>query len=136
MRKIKVGDLTATTLDYAVAKALGASFTTPGGKSRTTYAFLGGVCLGGFITRYDNTIYHPNPFYAPSEVWHVGGRIIEAQRISIKCFRDGHWHAYGYDEERTGGGPTPLVAAMRAFVAITLGVEVEIPEELCEPQSK
>lgn len=29
-------------------------------------------------------------------------------------------------------GPTPLIAAMRCFVASALGDEIEIPEELCE----
>ena len=47
-----------------------------------------------------------------------------------------HWSAYWNAEtteraiERKQDGPTPLIAAMRCFVASRLGEEVDMPEEL------
>ena len=38
---------------------------------------------------------------------------------------------YGYDvQEIKYSGPTPLIAAMRCYVASKLGDEVDVPEEL------
>ena len=67
-----------------------------------------------------------------SSRWEMAGPIIERERISISTEENG-WSAnicaprYGLS---LGFGPTPLVAAMRAFVSSKLGDEVEIPEEL------
>lgn len=62
--------------------------------------------------------------------WSQGGPIIEREKITTS-WRAGHaWFAFW----REGGayiyGPTPLIAAMRCYVASKLGGEVEIPEEL------
>lgn len=79
--------------------------------------------------------------------WSQGGPIIERQALSVyPFFCDGTkagWsacdpHHLQYDEngEYIDGsdfaqdGPTPLVAAMRCYVASKLGEEVEIPEGL------
>lgn len=32
-----------------------------------------------------------------------------------------------------GNGPTPLISAMRCYVAFKLGDEVDVPDELCRP---
>ena len=56
--------------------------------------------------------------------WAQGGPIIEREGIALLPT----WTA-----ERPGfsaDGPTPLIAAMRCYVASKLGDEVEIPEEL------
>jgi hypothetical protein len=80
--------------------------------------------------------------YEPSADWAQGGPLIEQEGIELsallgvgnrKPFRG--WFAgrsvdsmdlYSHEAE----GPTPLIAAMRCFVASKLGSEVEIPEEL------
>ena len=74
--------------------------------------------------------------YNPSTNWSQGGPIIEQEGITITHHGndwkdawsarkgDGHWKG----EEAYG--PTPLIAAMRCYVASKLGDEVEIPEEL------
>lgn len=68
--------------------------------------------------------------YTPSINWAQGGPIIEREGIALGQTGDG-WEAtcdgciYVY-------GPTPLIAAMRCYVANKLGQEVEIPEELME----
>ena len=68
--------------------------------------------------------------------WKQGGPIIERENIAVRPFDDsdlpGEW---GARDELLGFthwtyGPTPLIAAMRCYVASKLGDEVEIPEEL------
>lgn len=60
--------------------------------------------------------------------WNQGGPIIERERIDLQWVeRKGSgpvWRTFHAD------GPTPLVAAMRCFVASRLGDEVDVPEEL------
>lgn len=51
--------------------------------------------------------------WEPSTNWSQGGPIIEREAAQYECF-----------------GPTPLIAAMRCYVASKLGDEVEIPDEL------
>lgn len=76
--------------------------------------------------------------------WAQGGPIIERERIAVTCtpeewcaYSNGGEHPIGLTRKRgfrwTGKevGPTPLIAAMRCFVASKLGDEVDIPEELC-----
>ena len=71
--------------------------------------------------------------------WSQGGPIIEREEISIKyvvpAMRDSVWQAFPSITAKGAGGrwgvgPTPLIAAMRCYVASKLGEEVEIPEEL------
>ena len=76
-----------------------------------------------------------NPRYAPehSTNWSQGGPVIEREGMLIRP-QPGYnlWEAWkhGADEGHFSVGPTPLVAAMRCYVASKLGDEVEIPEEL------
>lgn len=90
--------------------------------------------------------------YEPSADWAVGGPIIERERIATAPIgpADGRaagvsWCAWveskndaeleredGYfernvDSEVPGRGLTPLIAAMRAYVASKLGDEIELP---------
>ena len=65
--------------------------------------------------------------------WAEAGPIIERERISV--ISDFHeikegWLAESYQGNIQQFGPTPLIAAMRCYVASKLGEEVEIPEEL------
>jgi len=70
--------------------------------------------------------------------WAQGGPIIEREIISVSHDTAGQtieWAAWTpapiRDEaEAFGYGPTPLIAAMRCYVASKLGDEVEIPKEL------
>ena len=76
-----------------------------------------------------------NPRYAPehSTNWSQGGPIIEREGMLIRP-QPGYnlWEAWkhGADEGHFSVGPTPLIAAMRCYVASKLGDEVEIPKEL------
>jgi len=66
--------------------------------------------------------------FHPSKSWAQGGALIERERYANKPHLD-DWVFYSH-EEKPYLGPTPLIAAMRCYVASRLGDEVEIPEEL------
>lgn len=66
--------------------------------------------------------------FSPSRWWEHGGPIIDAYTIHLA--KRQYWFATIYNgpaPEVVQFGPTPLIAAMRAFVASKLGEEVEIP---------
>jgi hypothetical protein len=75
----------------------------------------------------------PPPYWADGKCtnfstdWAQGGPIIEREGIDI--YQSGVWVAE-MDGKHTTEGPTPLIAAMRCYVASKLGDEVEVPEEL------
>jgi hypothetical protein len=71
--------------------------------------------------------------YTPSTDWSQGGPIIEREKIALYLNGDDGWT--GEDGWKRATGPTPLIAAMRCYVAMKLGDEVEIPVELMEVQS-
>jgi len=71
--------------------------------------------------------------FTPSTDWAQGGPIIERERIGPQPIYNGyslaHWSAVREIGETRRSGPTPLIAAMRCYVASKLGNEVEVPEE-------
>lgn len=109
---MKTNELTGSALDWAVAKA---EVQEP---------------VGSFL---DGVVAHPdyNKFY-PSTDWSQGGPIIEREGIRLhRSFVTGRWWADPEaDPLRPVAGPTPLIAAMRCFVASRLGDTIDIPEEL------
>ncbi len=53
-----------------------------------------------------------------SKDWALGGPIIERERIEVSPRTSGApWKAIHFDSTAVAHGPTPLIAAMRAFVA-------------------
>jgi hypothetical protein len=99
--KIKTNDLKELALDYVVAMIEGYTLN-PATRSSAWIAY--------------------------STDWAQGGPIIEREGLSI-THQVGRWAAQT-DDDLFAYGPTPLIAAMRCFVASKLGDEVEIPEEL------
>lgn len=65
----------------------------------------------------------------PQANWSQGGPIIERKEIETRKANRKEWGAW-----KDGVGcihdPTPLIAAMRCYVASKLGDEVDIPKEL------
>jgi hypothetical protein len=66
--------------------------------------------------------------------WSQGGPLVERERIAIMPREEGDpWRAAvwlppaGSGVMVYGTGPTPLIAAMRAYVASKLGEEVDLP---------
>ena len=68
--------------------------------------------------------------------WAQGGPIIERELISLDCqFDVNEWYAWTPAPEQGTGearavGDTPLIAAMRCYVASKLGDTIDIPNEL------
>ena len=118
--KVKTSELSGAALDWAVAKCEGfVDFD------------YGGRCF------YDDE----GMAFEPSCVWAQGGQIIEREVITLIHPRWDCWTAHKYDERDeeesyTLDGLTPLIAAMRVYVASKLGDEVEVPDELLEGESK
>ena len=109
--KIKTQDLTGPALDWAVALAAGYK-----PRVYSTQSIRAELPTGGVIA----------PFM-PGFRWAQGGPIIERDGIDI--YQSGVWVAE-IGGNKTTEGPTPLIAAMRCYVASRLGDEVDIPEEL------
>jgi len=61
--------------------------------------------------------------------WEKGGPIIEREGMDVLRLDVG-WEVTHPVARPSGYGPTPLIAAMRCYVASKLGDEVEIQEEL------
>jgi hypothetical protein len=90
--------------------------------------------------------YNLSIYYTPSTDWGQGGPIIEREELSIEPqYTSGGlecWVSYGHNLRYNDHGnyiqgsdnrqyaTTPLIAAMRCYVASKLGDEVEIPQEL------
>ena len=102
---MKTSELTGAALDWAVQKCEGA---------RKDIDF----------------VWWTDDHYSPSTDWAQGGPIIERQEIELVP-KGMHWDAYADEDFHVPySGPTPLIAAMRCYVASKLGDNVDIPEEL------
>jgi len=118
---MKTAELTGIALDWAVLKCecdIPAQFVS-------IPALLNGSVrvFRGDIGAYSEPV-------SPSTNWAHGGPIIEREGIEVIPPHDDIelWEArIAYYEYY---GPTPLIAAMRCYVASKLGDEVEIPEGL------
>ena len=117
---MKTSELTGAALDWAVARCEG---------ELDERGFYPHESTGAFMLERGEVSW----VYSPSTKWEHGGPIIEREKIGIDCDDQGVWFAsYDLSAETAWGatGPTPLIAAMRCYVASKLGDEVNIPEEL------
>lgn len=118
---MKTTELTGAALDWAVAKCEGRSEL-------------------GMQKIVSGTNIIPAEY---STNWVQGGPIIEREKMKVYPNVGGRWSAQMkhftnhplvshpvIDGWTNGAGDTPLVAAMRCYVASKLGDDVEIPEEL------
>ena len=115
---MKTSDLKDLALDWAVAKC----------EPDDTLAIYFDEGTGEPLCRDD---WEDNQEYKPSTDWAQGGPIIEREGISTGCHLDGEeWFARSYWGEYEQSGPTPLISAMRCYIASKLGDQVEVPDEL------
>lgn len=122
--KIKTSELSGKALDYAVAKCEGVN-------AEAFHLYYEPI----EPTDYDS---HGYPEFHYSSIWAQGGPIIERENITLDYDFDGQglslWTVRKYTFDGTilymGLGTTPLIAAMRCYVASKLGDEVEIPDVL------
>ena len=111
MKKVKVSESEGQVLNYLVAKAEG-------------YFEIGMASVHDGVT---DVFYFPQ--WQPSTDWAQGGLIIEREKIAIDWDHD-CWNASTDSHPAYYSAETPLVAAMRCYVASKLGDEVEVPDEL------
>jgi hypothetical protein len=107
---MKTSELTGAALDWAVARCEGEAVHMVKGQLETLWTDNG---------------------WKPSTDWAQGGPIIEREKLGLgHVISEGnlYWIATGYLTEECA--PTPLVAAMRCYVAACIGDEVDIPETL------
>jgi hypothetical protein len=121
--KHKVSELEGALLDLAVAKiekARGASIILGFGSAPCIEG--GGGMPGSNVTTWK-----------PSSLWEHGGPIIEREPWALPRLNTnpGALHLGKFAASTPGGfdyyGATPLIAAMRAYVASKLGDEVDLP---------
>lgn len=138
----KVSELEGALLDAAVAKAEGLQFRV----LEEAESPIGRRVTVAWPAHYAPTMSSAEEF-EPSTDWAAAGPITQRERISIVANTgyedDGpvRWAAYvgafgHYIDEPLPGdwagskakiGPTPLIAAMRAYVASKLGDVVDLP---------
>jgi hypothetical protein len=82
-------------------------------------------------SRRRHDVKHGEFLFRWSSSWAQGGPIIEKEGIRLHRSHTGDWWAGAESEpHKPISGPTPLIAAMRCYVASRLGEEVDVPEEL------
>ena len=142
MKEIKTAELTGPALDWAVARAKGIP-------AEELYVQNWGSAGKSLYRRnrdedgkLDGT-YTTGPDMLFSRKWEAGGPIIEREKIRISPNLNRTWSAQirhttthplvahpvlaGWTNKH---GPTPLIAAMRCYVAAKMGDTIEIPKEL------
>jgi len=114
---MKTSALTGAALDWAVAKCEKLDVSTD-------------ILTGGWGVFVDYSDEYSNVHYQPSKHWGWAGAIIERERISLIGEGGEIWIAeWGWIKMV---GDTPLIAAMRAYVASKFGSEIDVPEELTD----
>jgi Protein of unknown function (DUF2591) len=75
--------------------------------------------------------HQPRSAHRYSTNWYLGGQIIEREKITVEHLGwiSTLWQAC-VEGRYYRQGPTPLIAAMRCYVASKLGDEVEVPNGL------
>ena len=123
--KIKTAELIRPALDWAVAKCEGTTEVW-----RSDGPFLWDAYPAIREEGHDVN-------YRPSTDWAHGGPILESLAgFELKIWMQSNQesrceaHLHNYEGNWIEFGPTPLIAAMRCYIASKLGDEVEIPEEL------
>jgi len=103
--KIKTNELQDGALNWAVAKILNLP-----------------------ISLHKDVVFVDNDPFMPESFWYQGGPIIEREGLTL-THQASQWAAQT-DDDVFAHGPTPLIAAMRCYVASKLGDECDIPDEL------
>lgn len=141
--KMNVNELTGSKLDWAVAKCESVPLVYRGRKWPTD----GATTIEYAPWSVNPVVNGAGPYvaslcrdqYSPSVDWSQGGQIIEREKINIHSnmtrmakYPDYDWLADCPEHRQCVSftGQTPLIAAMRCYVASKLGDVIDIPEEL------
>ena len=125
---MKTSELTGAQLDWAVAKCEGVDVFI----DTELYG-----CPRLLDKRIEEWVICPDDcVFDPSTDWSLGGPIIEREDIATRKYGDfpeTRWQADDWQfrfVNPKASGPTPLIAAMRCYVASKMGDEINLPEEL------
>ena len=91
----------------------------------TETAELTGAALDWAVAKCEG-----EPVYSYSTNWLFGGPIIEREQIGVFPVETGWVAEQNIFSGCVTSGQTPLIAAMRCYVASKLGDDVEVPNEL------
>ena len=128
---IKTSELIGAQLDWAVATCEGYTNLR---KHDSRGKGKGALTMDPTSNECDPTLFYELSY---SSDWSMGGPIIEREWLHPTPWpnqsdEDLRWSCTQHDatEPICERGPTPLIAAMRCYVASKFGDEVDIPEEL------
>lgn len=132
--KIKTQDLIGPALDWAVRKIERLEIAP-------RIEVVTSVARGRHCRVIDDVHYNSRgreyfTYYSPSTDWSQGGPIIDREDINLMHAEPGSMNdqagiqCTAHKNGLYSDGITPLIAAMRCFVASKLGDEVDIPEVL------
>ena len=150
--KIKTIELTGAALDWAVAKCEGIDtrnnalvwFLPFESESDDPLEFLCCAddeahareqCENAYPDCTVDSVEHIGPHNYSTD-WAQGGPIIEREWLDITPWpnesdEELHWQCKQHDSiDCVTFGPTPLIAAMRCFVASKMGDEIYVPDEI------
>jgi hypothetical protein len=118
-KPVPVSDLSGPALDWAAAHCEG----------------TGKHWLERWNAGVDKRFVYCQVLYNYSTNWGIAGPIIEREDLSLMPAAGEGWRCYKthrveWRNQCYANGPSPLIAAMRCYVASRLGDTVEIPEEL------
>jgi len=124
--KIKTAEATPLQLDWVVAVLEGRKPSLYG-PTESAVRFNAGIKPHVRVENlYDGNYAARDNYWSPSTDWAQGGPIIEREKIELFHYgASDTWE--GQIIEHVQYGPTPLIAAMRCYVASKLGDEVELP---------
>lgn len=129
MKTIKISEATPAQIDYLV--------TVCEGHKPHKDALCGGVLYEGwwvFGYCYDPNLAMSLSEFCYSRSWGKGGPIIEREGIDLNYSNhegtSGEVWDAACEVNKVFGGPTPLIAAMRCYVASKMGDTAEVPDEI------
>ncbi len=128
--KVKTEKLTGAALDWAVALAEGL----------TVFVGMNHTLTGPAVRELG---VEDEPVLSPSSDWTLSGALIERESISLFPNQGGWFSSMVHNNEVDGTvqnfigtGSSPLLAALRCFVAKRIGDEVDLPLALVEVMEK
>jgi hypothetical protein len=139
---MKISELTGTALDWAVAKCMtGGEIFQSGRVAHAVVLHVVGGTTAPYFVKDSGVV---RCAFEPSTNWAQGGPIIERERVTVAkgnsiYFPQGNENGDYYEDlwiarlnpsDPWTHGPTPLVAAMRCYVASKLGDTVDLPKGL------
>ena len=121
---MKTAELTGAALDWAVAKCEG--------RNDVYYAeSIKQMVWEGTYPMDDTELGYVLYQYLPSTDWAQGGPIIDKEEIDTVKVGVKQWRGRIEGGNPVSGyGPSPLIAAMRCYVASKLGAEIDLPKEM------